>query len=193
MALSFGALGAWTYLAAKPAWWKFSGDGSISVGYHTPAWLVSQGHLPALFGLCQPVGLALMASFIAIGALALRSSLVGFGAVCGYALAWHSLDACILTIQTSNTAVQTSGLHGFALAVAMSAVVAIGITIELAWMNHRLRVEHTAAARAAGETVETVSDVVAALAQSRLARFATNNQNGTDHSGPQYHTQEPRP
>jgi hypothetical protein len=199
LALCFAGTAAWTYAGAKTAWWTLQYAGganqatSASTGTTalpsalTPAWLVSHGVLPSVGGICQPVSLALIAAFIAIGSLLLRSSFVGVVALCAYGLAWHSLSACILAVQGSNNLVaQAAGLHTFATALAMSALLLLCTTLQLAWMNHRKRVEHRAHSAENGEEVPSFGDVILSLAQSRLAKFGGVND---DHTHGNSHSQ----
>jgi hypothetical protein len=197
MAVLYVGVGCWIYQSSKSAWWTFSlskttvmpalGNSVSNVSAHaalTPAWLVSHGVLSSVMGLCQPVSLALIACTIGTGALFVRSSFVGVISLFVDVLAWHCLSAAVISVQgTSGLVSQASGIHAFTSAVACSFVLGVATTAQLAWINHRARVEHKAAAKAAGEPIPTSFwDVAHNLVSPRLANLGQGNEDGVQHS-----------
>lgn len=203
MAVLYVAGGYWIYQSSQATWWVFSlpkttvmpalGTSVSNVSAHaalTPAWLVSQGVLPSVMGYCQPVSLALIACVIGAGAVLVRSSFVGIIALFVDLLAWHALGACVVAVQgTSGLVSQTTGIGTFATALGCTAVLGVGITVQLAWVNHRLRVERKEAAKAAGEPVPvSFWDIAHNLISPRLASIVPGGDDAGAHSANAHNT-----
>lgn len=186
LAFGYAAAAVWVVYASRQAWWVFHlapTTVSPALGVQvqnvhatenlTASWLVSQHIVPAIAGMAQPIAFAVFATLLGLLSVLVRSSVVGAVALIAEAFTWHALTAAEnLVVGHNGLVAPAHGLHTFELAIAFSVGSLILTSTQIAWINHRIRVEEHAIAKAAGQQLPpTVFELIHSMHLMHLGRF----------------------